>query len=81
MVPHSPLYQTETLGLRGAAEELRDLLEHRIDIALLEYLTTSIGDLFEYGTAYHSQTDGQSERTIQTMEDMLRACVIDFGGS
>ncbi|GJU54054.1 reverse transcriptase domain-containing protein [Tanacetum coccineum] len=30
-------------------------------------------------TAYHLQTDGQSERTIQTLEDMLRACVIDFG--
>ncbi|GJX16656.1 putative reverse transcriptase domain-containing protein [Tanacetum coccineum] len=28
--------------------------------------------------AYHPQTDGQSERTIQTLEDMLRACVIDF---
>ncbi|GJR17357.1 putative reverse transcriptase domain-containing protein [Tanacetum coccineum] len=31
-------------------------------------------------TAYRPQTDGQSERTIQTLEDMLRACVIDFGG-
>ncbi|GKC54102.1 putative reverse transcriptase domain-containing protein [Tanacetum coccineum] len=30
-------------------------------------------------TTYHLQTDGQSERTIQTLEDMLRACVIDFG--
>ncbi|KAI3825443.1 hypothetical protein L1987_06930 [Smallanthus sonchifolius] len=32
-------------------------------------------------TAYHPQTDGQSEWTIQTMEDMLRACMIDFGGN
>ncbi|GJT76701.1 putative reverse transcriptase domain-containing protein [Tanacetum coccineum] len=31
-------------------------------------------------TAYHPETDGQSERTIQTLEDMLCACVIDFGG-
>ncbi|GJY22165.1 putative reverse transcriptase domain-containing protein [Tanacetum coccineum] len=30
-------------------------------------------------TVYHPKTDGQSERTIQTLEDMLRACVIDFG--
>ncbi|GKE44565.1 putative reverse transcriptase domain-containing protein [Tanacetum coccineum] len=30
-------------------------------------------------TAYHPQTDGQSERTIQTLKDMLCACVIDFG--
>ncbi|GJZ74631.1 putative reverse transcriptase domain-containing protein [Tanacetum coccineum] len=30
-------------------------------------------------TAYHPETDGQSERTIQTLEDMLRACLIDFG--
>ncbi|GJX65894.1 putative reverse transcriptase domain-containing protein [Tanacetum coccineum] len=30
-------------------------------------------------TAYHPQTDGQSERTIQTLKDMLRACAIDFG--
>ncbi|GKG38325.1 putative reverse transcriptase domain-containing protein, partial [Tanacetum coccineum] len=30
-------------------------------------------------TAYHPQIDGQSERTIQTLEDMLRTCAIDFG--
>nr|GFB99131.1 putative reverse transcriptase domain-containing protein [Tanacetum cinerariifolium] len=30
-------------------------------------------------TTYHPETDGQSERTIQTLKDMLRACVIDFG--
>ncbi|GJS82004.1 putative reverse transcriptase domain-containing protein [Tanacetum coccineum] len=33
----------------------------------------------DMSTAYHPQTDGQSERTIQTLEDMLRACAIDFG--
>nr|GFA98983.1 putative reverse transcriptase domain-containing protein [Tanacetum cinerariifolium] len=33
----------------------------------------------DMSTAYHPETDGQSERTIQTLEDMLRACVIDFG--
>ncbi|KAL8099264.1 hypothetical protein AgCh_031798 [Apium graveolens] len=32
-------------------------------------------------TAYHPQTDGQSERTIQTIEDMLRVCALDFEGS
>ncbi|GKB43223.1 putative reverse transcriptase domain-containing protein [Tanacetum coccineum] len=33
----------------------------------------------DMSTAYHPQTDGQSERTIQTLEDMLRACAINFG--
>nr|GEW74322.1 hypothetical protein [Tanacetum cinerariifolium] len=35
----------------------------------------------DMSTAYHSQTDGKSERTIQTLEDMLRACILDFEGS
>ncbi|GJX58151.1 putative reverse transcriptase domain-containing protein [Tanacetum coccineum] len=37
------------------------------------------GTQLDMSTTYHLETDGQSERTIQTLEDMLRACVIDFG--
>ncbi|GJY33837.1 putative reverse transcriptase domain-containing protein [Tanacetum coccineum] len=39
----------------------------------------ALGTRLDMSTTYHPQTDGQSERTIQTLDDMLRACVIDFG--
>ncbi|GKF42256.1 reverse transcriptase domain-containing protein, partial [Tanacetum coccineum] len=39
----------------------------------------ALGTDISMSTAYHPETDGQSERTIQTLKDMLRACVIDFG--
>nr|GEW22154.1 putative reverse transcriptase domain-containing protein [Tanacetum cinerariifolium] len=42
-------------------------------------LQKALGTQLDMSTAYHPQTDGQSERTIQTLEGMLRACVIDFG--
>ncbi|GJW98256.1 putative reverse transcriptase domain-containing protein [Tanacetum coccineum] len=44
-------------------------------------LQEAMGTQLDMSTAYHPETDGQSERTIQTLEDMLRACVIDFGSS
>ncbi|GJR06307.1 retrovirus-related pol polyprotein from transposon TNT 1-94 [Tanacetum coccineum] len=42
-------------------------------------LQNALGTNLDMSIAYHPQTDGQSERTIQTLEDMLRACAIDFG--
>nr|GEU40191.1 putative reverse transcriptase domain-containing protein [Tanacetum cinerariifolium] len=39
----------------------------------------AMGIQLDMSTTYHLETDEQSERTIQTLEDMLRACVIDFG--
>nr|GEW52325.1 putative reverse transcriptase domain-containing protein [Tanacetum cinerariifolium] len=45
------------------------------------FLAKALGTQLDLSIAYHLETDGQSERTIQTSEDMLRACVMDFGGN
>ncbi|GJT68625.1 putative reverse transcriptase domain-containing protein [Tanacetum coccineum] len=42
-------------------------------------LNKALGTRLDMSTAYHPETDSQSERTIQTLEGMLRACVLDFG--
>ncbi|GJS11509.1 putative reverse transcriptase domain-containing protein [Tanacetum coccineum] len=69
------------------------VLRHGVPISIISYrdsrftsrfwklLQKALGTQLNMSTAYHPQTDGQSERTIQTMEDMLRACVIDLAGS
>ena len=41
----------------------------------------AMGTRMTMSTAFHPQTDGQSERTIQVLEDMLQACVLDHKGS
>ncbi|GJR60421.1 putative reverse transcriptase domain-containing protein [Tanacetum coccineum] len=48
-------------------------------LARLYIKEKALGTSLDMSTAYHPETDGQSERTIQTLKDMLRACVIDFG--
>ncbi|GJT09892.1 putative reverse transcriptase domain-containing protein [Tanacetum coccineum] len=49
------------------------------NIEMADENINALGTQLDMSTAYHPETDGQSERTIQTLEDMLRACVIDFG--
>nr|GFD15530.1 putative reverse transcriptase domain-containing protein [Tanacetum cinerariifolium] len=41
-------------------------------------MQSALGTRLDMSTAYHPETNGKSEKTIQTLEDMLRACVIDF---
>ena len=46
-----------------------------------EKLQEALRTNLEFSTAYHPQTSGQVERVNQIIEDMLRACVLDFGDS
>ncbi|GJV53763.1 putative reverse transcriptase domain-containing protein [Tanacetum coccineum] len=52
-----------------------------IYVMIMANFAEPLGTRLDMSTAYHPQTVGQSKRTIQNLKDMLRACVIDFGGS
>nr|GEZ89393.1 hypothetical protein [Tanacetum cinerariifolium] len=51
------------------------------DLELGASMQEALGTHLDMSMAYHPQTDGQSERTIQNLKDILRACVLDFDGS
>ncbi|GJU12922.1 putative reverse transcriptase domain-containing protein [Tanacetum coccineum] len=81
--PHEENYTTHDLEL-GASHisfpfELTDSMENSYGDYSSKNQSLDIGTQLDMSTTYHPKTDGQSERTIQTLEDMLRACVIDFG--
>ncbi|GKC79110.1 putative reverse transcriptase domain-containing protein [Tanacetum coccineum] len=64
--------------------DLRDMYwwpRMKKDIAEYQSMQEALGTRLDMSTDYHPQTDCQSEHTIQTLEDMLRACVLDFRGS
>ncbi|GKE01597.1 putative reverse transcriptase domain-containing protein [Tanacetum coccineum] len=56
-----------------------DRLTKSVRIKFLEVTQNALGTSLGMSTAYHPQTNGQSKRTMQTLEDMLRAYAIDFG--
>ncbi|GJZ54848.1 putative reverse transcriptase domain-containing protein [Tanacetum coccineum] len=75
------LYIDEIVARHGVTVSIISDQDGRFTSRFWQTLQKALGTRLDMSTAYHPQTDGQSERTIQTLEDMLRACVIDFGGS
>ncbi|GJV44708.1 putative reverse transcriptase domain-containing protein [Tanacetum coccineum] len=69
------------------------IARHDVPVSIISYrdsyftsrfwqsLQKALGTRLDLSTTYHPEIDGQSERTIQTLKDMLRACAIDFGGN
>jgi transposase InsO family protein len=75
------LYVSEVVRLHGIPLSIVSDRDARFTSNFWQSFQREMGTKVKMSTAYHPQTDGQSERTIQTLEDMLRACVLDFEGS
>ncbi|GKC70177.1 putative reverse transcriptase domain-containing protein [Tanacetum coccineum] len=75
------LYINEIFAQHGVPVLIISDRDGRFTSRFWQTLQKALGTRLDMGTTYHPQTDGQSERTIQTLEDMLMAWVIDFGGN
>jgi hypothetical protein len=75
------LYLQEIVRLHGVPESIVSDRDPCFTSRFWRSLQQAMGTKLQFSTAYHPQIDGQSERTIQTLEDMLRACVLDFSGN
>nr|GEX93486.1 reverse transcriptase domain-containing protein [Tanacetum cinerariifolium] len=73
------LYIKKTVSRHGVPISIISNRDSHFTSRFWKSLQSALGTQLDMSTAYHLETDGQSERTIQTLEDMLRACVIDFG--
>ncbi|GJX09198.1 putative reverse transcriptase domain-containing protein [Tanacetum coccineum] len=75
------LYLNEIVARHGVPISIISDHDSRFTSRFWQSMQDALGTRLDMSTAYHPQTDGQSERTIQTLEDMLRACVLYFRGS
>ncbi|GJT15486.1 putative reverse transcriptase domain-containing protein [Tanacetum coccineum] len=72
------LYIKEIVSRHGVPISIISDRDSHFTSRFWQSLQNALGTQLDMSTAYHLETDGQSERTIQTLEDMLRTCVIDF---
>ncbi|GJY83244.1 putative reverse transcriptase domain-containing protein [Tanacetum coccineum] len=73
------MYLKEVVTRHGIPVSIICDRDPRFALNFWRSLQKALGMNLDMSIAYHPQTDGQSERTIQTLKDMLRACVIDYG--
>ncbi|XP_058219910.1 uncharacterized protein LOC131330378 [Rhododendron vialii] len=75
------LYIQEIVRLHGVPVSIVFDRDPRFTSKFWQSLQKALGTDLRLSTAFHPQTDGQIERTIQTLEDMLHACALDLGGN
>ncbi|GKF56125.1 putative reverse transcriptase domain-containing protein [Tanacetum coccineum] len=75
------IYIDEIVTRHGVPVLIISDRDGRFTLRCWQIVQNALGTRLDMSTAYYNQTDGQSASTIQTLEDMLRAYVIDFGGS
>lgn len=75
------LFEREIVRLHGTPVSITSDRDPRFTSRFWKGLHRAWGTKLTMSSSYHPQTDGQTERTIQTLEDMLRACVLEWAGS
>ncbi|KAK5845757.1 hypothetical protein PVK06_001973 [Gossypium arboreum] len=75
------LYVSQIVRLHGVPISVVSDRDPRFTSRFWKKLQEALGTKLHFSTAFHPQTDGQSERIIQILEDMLRCCILEFGGS